>query len=176
MAVVADASALALDGVIDAAFAGKTAEVETRIRQGARRRLVAGSDRLGALRQVANLHKMRLAVDGGDSIEFAMMRGAPPVHFSREKDVGAALRGMDAGAAAARHGAARGRFARHAPQLRAGGGDRAAHVAVAGGERAEKGELDFHPFAPAKAGTKLIRNSRLRGNERSLLRHFYKFN
>jgi len=29
MAVVADASALALDGVIDAAFAGKTAEVET---------------------------------------------------------------------------------------------------------------------------------------------------
>ena len=28
MAVVADASALALDGVIDAAFAGKTAEVE----------------------------------------------------------------------------------------------------------------------------------------------------
>ena len=45
-----------------------------------------------AIRQVANLHKMKLAVEGGDSIEFAMKRGAPPVHFSREKDVGAALR------------------------------------------------------------------------------------
>ena len=38
-----------------------------------------------AIRQVANLHKMKLAVDAGDSIEFAMKRGAPPVHFTREK-------------------------------------------------------------------------------------------
>ena len=35
---------------------------------------------------------MRLAVDGGDSVEFAMKRGAPPVHFTREKQVGEALR------------------------------------------------------------------------------------
>jgi DNA polymerase-3 subunit delta len=35
---------------------------------------------------------MKLAVEGGDSIDFAMKRGAPPVHFSREKDVGTALR------------------------------------------------------------------------------------
>jgi DNA polymerase-3 subunit delta len=35
---------------------------------------------------------MKLAVDGGDSFEFAMMRGAPPVHFSRKKNVEAALR------------------------------------------------------------------------------------
>ena len=47
MAVVADASALALDGVLDAAFAGKTRRGRNRIRQGARRRLVAGGDRLG---------------------------------------------------------------------------------------------------------------------------------
>ncbi len=45
-----------------------------------------------AIRQVANLHKMKLAVEGGDSIEFAMKRGAPPVHFTREKRVGDALR------------------------------------------------------------------------------------
>ena len=38
LAVVADASTLALDNVVDAAFAGKTADVETQIRQGARRR------------------------------------------------------------------------------------------------------------------------------------------
>jgi DNA polymerase-3 subunit delta len=35
---------------------------------------------------------MRLAIDGGDSIEFAMKRGAPPVHFSRERYVSEALR------------------------------------------------------------------------------------
>jgi DNA polymerase-3 subunit delta len=35
---------------------------------------------------------MRLAVDGGDSIDFAMMRGAPPVHFTRKIAVEAALR------------------------------------------------------------------------------------
>ena len=45
-----------------------------------------------AIRQVANLHKMKLAVDAGDSIEFAMKRGAPPVHFTRERQVGEALR------------------------------------------------------------------------------------
>ena len=45
-----------------------------------------------AIRQVANLHKMRLAIAGGDSVEFAMRRGAPPVHFSRENLVGEALR------------------------------------------------------------------------------------
>ena len=45
-----------------------------------------------AIRQVANLHKMKLAVEGGDSIEFAMKRGAPPVHFSARTQVGEALR------------------------------------------------------------------------------------
>lgn len=92
MAVVADASALALDGVIDAAFAGKTAEVEsefTKARAGGSSPAAIIS---AAIRQVANLHKMKLAVEGGDSIEWAMKRGAPPVHFSRERKVGDALR------------------------------------------------------------------------------------
>jgi DNA polymerase-3 subunit delta len=35
---------------------------------------------------------MKLAVDGGDSVDFAMQRAAPPVHFSRQKIVGDALR------------------------------------------------------------------------------------
>jgi len=35
---------------------------------------------------------MRLAVDAGDSVEWVMKRGAPPVHFTREKLVGEALR------------------------------------------------------------------------------------
>ena len=91
-AVVADASDQALDGVIDAAFAGETRDVEIefgRARAGGSSPAAIVS---AAIRQVANLHKMKLAVEGGDSIEFAMMRGAPPVHFSRKKDVEAALR------------------------------------------------------------------------------------
>ena len=39
---------------------------------------------------------MKLAVEGGDSIEWAMKRGAPPVHFTREKNVGTALRALTA--------------------------------------------------------------------------------
>jgi DNA polymerase-3 subunit delta len=45
-----------------------------------------------ALRHVAQLHRMRMMVDSGDSAEWAMKRGAPPVHFSRQKAVETALR------------------------------------------------------------------------------------
>jgi DNA polymerase-3 subunit delta len=93
MAVVADASALALDGVIDAAFAGMTGEVETEFGKARAGGSSPAAIISAAIRQVANLHRMKLAVEGGDSIEFAMKRGAPPVHFTREKEVGAALRG-----------------------------------------------------------------------------------
>lgn len=92
MAVVADASDQALDGVIDAAFAGETRDVETEFGKARGSGSSPAAIVSAAIRQVANLHKMKLAVEGGDSIEWAMKRGAPPVHFSREKDVGAALR------------------------------------------------------------------------------------
>jgi DNA polymerase III subunit delta len=92
MAVVADASALALDGVIDAAFAGRTGEVETEFSKARAGGSSPAAIVSAAIRQVANLHKMKLAVEGGDGIEFAMKRGAPPVHFTREKPVGEALR------------------------------------------------------------------------------------
>ena len=92
MAVVADASALALDGVIDATFAGETRDVETEFGKARAGGSSPAAIVSAAIRQVANLHKMKLAVEGGDSIEFAMMRGAPPVHFTRKKLVEAALR------------------------------------------------------------------------------------
>jgi DNA polymerase III subunit delta len=91
-AVVADASALALDGVVDATFAGKTAEVETEFGKARAGGSSPSAIMSAAIRQVANLHKMKLAIDGGDSIEFVMKRGAPPVHFTREAAVGAALK------------------------------------------------------------------------------------
>jgi DNA polymerase-3 subunit delta len=95
-AVVSDASELGLDGVIDAAFAGKPNAVETEFGKARASGASAGAIISAALRQVANLHKMRLAVDAGDSIDFAMQRGAPPVHFSRQDAVGAALRAWTA--------------------------------------------------------------------------------
>lgn len=96
-AVVTDASDQALDGVIDAAFAGRTADVE--VEYGKARASVgsAGAVVSAAIRQVSSLHKMRLAIDGGDSAETAMARGAPPVHFSRKTPVGMALRIWSAG-------------------------------------------------------------------------------
>jgi DNA polymerase-3 subunit delta len=92
MAVVADASQVALDGVVDAVFAGRTGEVDSEFGKAR----AAGSSPAAivsaAIRQVANLHKMKLAIEGGDSVEFAMKRAGPPVHFSRERHVGEALR------------------------------------------------------------------------------------
>jgi DNA polymerase-3 subunit delta len=92
MSVVSDASAMALDGVIDAAFAGKTGEVDIEFGKARASNASPAAIISAAIRQVANLHKMKLAVEDGESIEFAMKRGAPPVHFSREAAVGAALR------------------------------------------------------------------------------------
>jgi DNA polymerase-3 subunit delta len=92
MAVTADASALALDGVIDAAFAGRTAAIESEFAKARAGGASPAAIISAAIRQVANLHKMRLALDGGDRAEFAMKRGAPPVHFTREKQVAEALR------------------------------------------------------------------------------------
>jgi DNA polymerase III subunit delta len=96
MAVTADASALALDGVLDAAFAGRPGGTETEFAKARAGGASPAAIISAAIRHVANLHKMRLAIDGGDSAEFAMKRGAPPVHFSREKLVGEALRAWTA--------------------------------------------------------------------------------
>lgn len=38
------------------------------------------------------MHKIRLAIESGDSIEFAMKRSVPPVHFTRERQISEALR------------------------------------------------------------------------------------
>ena len=95
-AAVADASDQALDGVIDATFAGKTGDVDGEFGKARAGGSSPAAIVSAAIRQVANLHKMKLAVDAGDSIEWAMKRGAPPVHFSREKPVGEALRNWSA--------------------------------------------------------------------------------
>jgi DNA polymerase-3 subunit delta len=92
LAVVADASTLALDNVVDAAFAGKTADVETQYSKARAAGTAPGTIALAALRQVANLHRLRLNVDDGASVGEALARARPPVHFRRQAIIETALR------------------------------------------------------------------------------------
>ena len=94
MAVAADASALALDALIDAAFAGKTADVEFQYAKAHTAGTSASSILAAALRGVASLHRARLTIEGGRSVGevAAEMR----VHFSRKPLVETALRGWTA--------------------------------------------------------------------------------
>lgn len=96
LAVVSDASALSLDGVVDATFAGRTPDVETEFNKARGEGTSPGAIVSAALRQVAQLHRMRLMLDEGADMENVMMRGAPPVHFSRKDRVGTALRNWPA--------------------------------------------------------------------------------
>ena len=90
LAVVADASVVALDGVLDAAFAGRPADVDAEFKKARADGSSPSAILSAALRHVANLHKMTLAVDMGDSAQFVMKRSG--IHFSREKIIADALR------------------------------------------------------------------------------------
>jgi DNA polymerase III subunit delta len=94
MAVTADASALALDALVDAAFAGRTVDLEFQFAKARTAGTAPGTILAAALRSVASLHRSRLAIEGGQSVGEAAeeMR----VHFSRKPLVEAALRGWTA--------------------------------------------------------------------------------
>jgi len=92
MAVVADASTLALDGLIDAAFAGRTGELEVQFGKARTAGTAPGTIVSAALRQVAQLHRARLAVEEGASVTEAVEGIQPFVHFSRKTAVEAALK------------------------------------------------------------------------------------
>jgi DNA polymerase-3 subunit delta len=92
LAVVADASALALDNVVDAAFAGKPADVETHFGKARSAGTAPGVIVSAALRQVSNLHRLRLSVDEGSSVSEAVDGARPPVHFRRKAVIETALR------------------------------------------------------------------------------------
>ena len=97
LAVVADASALALDAVIDAAFAGKTGETEAQFAKALDAGTSAGSIVGATLRHVGQLHKARLALEAGERTDQALYSFVPPVHFSRKTQVEAALSGWTSG-------------------------------------------------------------------------------
>jgi DNA polymerase-3 subunit delta len=96
LAVVADASALTLDAVVDAAFAGRASDVETQVGKALTAGTSAGAIMSAALRHVAQLHKARLAFDAGESVEGALGGFIPPLHFRRKALVEGALKSWTA--------------------------------------------------------------------------------
>jgi len=96
IAVVTDASMLVLDALIDAAFAGRTGEVELGFNKARTAGTAPGSIISTALRQSASLHKARLAIEGGQPLTTALDTIVPPIHFSRRNAVEAALKSWTA--------------------------------------------------------------------------------
>lgn len=91
-AIITDASALAIDPMIDNAFAGRAAEFEIHFSKALAGGTTPGSIMFAAQRQAALLHKASLQVETGQSVEQAFGRAIPRWHFSREALVQAALR------------------------------------------------------------------------------------
>jgi DNA polymerase-3 subunit delta len=90
VAVVSDASALELDEIVDAAFAGRAAELETQLAKARAAATSPGSILFAAQRQVAQLHKWRLAIEDGARLSVDALQ--PPVHFRRKPLIETALK------------------------------------------------------------------------------------
>ncbi|MGA8616766.1 MAG: DNA polymerase III subunit delta, partial [Xanthobacteraceae bacterium] len=90
VAVVSDASSLAIDDIVDAAFAGKPADLETQLAKARTAGTAAGSILFAAQRQVAQLHKWRTAIEEGS--RFSLDAVQPPLHFRRKGLIEAALK------------------------------------------------------------------------------------
>ena len=160
-AVVTDASALALDALVDATFAGKLADVEFQYTKARNAGTSVGSILFGVARHAGLLHKARLAVDDGQSVDSAV--GGLWLHFSRVPLAQAALRAWPALRLQAAIGQIADATLAVAPQRRPLRSDRAAAVAVDGDGCAAAGFVKAFdsepPLVPAKAGTQCVRSS-----------------
>jgi DNA polymerase-3 subunit delta len=92
MAVVSDASDLKLDPIVDAAFAGNAAVVESEFAKAMVAGTYPGVIISAAQRQAAWLHKSALALNEGTPLSTVLDGGFPRLHFSRKGAVEAALR------------------------------------------------------------------------------------
>jgi DNA polymerase-3 subunit delta len=90
IAVVSDASALELNDLIDAAFAGNSKEVEAQFAKARTAATASGTVLAAALRHVGQLHKARLAVEQGTPAE-AAAEGFGYVPFARKDAIKRAL-------------------------------------------------------------------------------------
>src|SRR5437763_5573024 len=96
MAVVADASELKLDPIVDGAFAGKPGLVESEYAKAMVAGTYPGVIISAAQRQAAWLHKSALAVAEGTPVATLLESGYPRLHFSRKGVVEIALRNFNA--------------------------------------------------------------------------------
>ncbi len=92
MTVVSDASDLKLDPIVDAAFAGNPAVVESEFAKAMVAGTYPGVIISAALRQAAWLHKSALTVADGTPLSSVLDGGFPRLHFSRKGAVETALR------------------------------------------------------------------------------------
>jgi DNA polymerase-3 subunit delta len=93
-AVVSDASALALDDLVDTAFAGRPADLEANLAKARAAGSAVGSIFFAVQRQLAQLHKWRTAIERGTPISLDAVQ--PPLHFRRKALVDAALKQWNA--------------------------------------------------------------------------------
>jgi DNA polymerase-3 subunit delta len=96
MAVISDASELKLDPIVDGAFAGNPALVESEFAKAMAAGTYPGVIISAAQRHAASLHKASLAMDEGASPSAAAESGFPRLHFSRKGTVETALRNFNA--------------------------------------------------------------------------------
>jgi DNA polymerase-3 subunit delta len=96
MAVVADASELKLDPIVDGAFAGKPELVESEFAKAMVAGTYPGVIISAAQRQAAWLHKSALAMAEGTPLSTLLDGGFPRLHFSRKAAVETALRNFNA--------------------------------------------------------------------------------
>jgi DNA polymerase III subunit delta len=93
-AVVSDASALALEDIVDTAFAGRPTELEAQLAKARMAGATAASLLFNAQRQLAQLHKWRTAIEDGSP--FSLDHVQPPLHFRRKAPVETALKAWSA--------------------------------------------------------------------------------
>ena len=91
LAVVADATTPAVEAVIDAAFAGRPADLEAGFTKARSSAVAVSTIALAALRQAATLHRLRVVIDAGTSVREAVDGVGPMLHFSRKPAMQAAL-------------------------------------------------------------------------------------
>src|SRR6185436_1600792 len=96
LAAVADASALVIDGVIDAAFAGRTAEVAVQFAKARAAGTPPGRLVTTALARVSELHRGRLAIEAGTPFAAVVEEIAPRAQFRRRPAAEAALKAWTA--------------------------------------------------------------------------------
>jgi DNA polymerase-3 subunit delta len=101
MAVVADASELKIDPIVDGAFAGKPDLVESEFAKAMVAGTYPGMIISAAQRHAAWLHKSALTIAEGTPVSILLDSGFPRLHFSRRANVETALRNFNAARLAA---------------------------------------------------------------------------